>query len=158
MPDSNEWVAFEALKSRLEDITVANGFETTVALVDPVDRWPDVVREYPAILFSPADTERDDGELLRRIVHKIRIDLALLMETWEDGTRKMSNFVADVEKALTTRTDGALDSTLGGAVKDLHVMSDVRFQIDSEGGPRAAAVLRIELVARHVAGDPYTQA
>jgi hypothetical protein len=156
MPDSREWTATLALQTRLQDITAANGFETDVQVVELIDRFPDVVREYPAILFAPASSDRPDNEKLRRIDQRLRFDLALLLETWEDGPRKISNFIADVEKALTTDSSGNIDTTLGGATKDLHVRSDSRFQIDSEGGPRAAAVVRIEMVVRHRTGDPYT--
>lgn len=155
LSDSNEWSALEALRARLLQIQKSNGFRTDVALVELVDRFPDVIREYPAIMFAPVESDRRDRELLRRINQYIRIDLGLIMETWEDGTRKLSNFIADVEKALTTDANGILDTTLGGTVKDLHVQSDSRFQIDSEEGPRAAAVVRVELVARHQTGNPF---
>jgi hypothetical protein len=156
MPNSIEWGVLSGLKTRLETITTANGYETDVQVVDLIDRFADVSIEYPAVMFSPLRVRRPDDERLRRIDARMTVDLVLLLETFEDATRKIGNFVADVEKALTTDLSGNLDSTLGGLTKDIHVLSDSRYQIDSEGGPRAAALVQIEVVFRYGAGNPYS--
>jgi hypothetical protein len=160
MPNSREYQALDAMKTRLEGITTANGYETDVQLVQIFDEFPDQVREFPAILFKPLRTERPDNERLQRIDARIDVPLILLLETYEEGTRKLSNFVADVEKRLTSDpSTGALDTTLGGATKDLHVRSDERFQFEDDAGDRrAAALLEVQLVVRYAFGDPFTTA
>lgn len=157
MADSVEYLALVAMKARLAQITTANGFETDVAKVELVDSWPDQIREYPAIMFQPFGTQRPDDAALRRIFQSVDLDLAVVLETPDDATRKLSNAIADIEKALTTDASGNLDTTLGGTVNDLHVRGDERFQLDDGSDPRAIAVVRVELIVRHRAGDPYTQ-
>jgi len=160
MPDSREYAALLAMQTRLQGITVANGYETDVQLVQIYDEFPDHVAEFPAILFKPVRVERPDDERLNRVDARVSVPLVLLLETYEEGTRKIANFVADVERRLTSDpSTGAVDTTLGGATKDLHVRNDERFQLDEDGGSRrAAALVEVELVVRYALGNPYTTA
>lgn len=112
MSDSIRETILAALKTQLQTITVANGYNLTINRVDRIRSNPINHPQYPSINVWE---QRRDAEIDPKGYQKNTLDLVL--EVWseaggEDLSQKINQHIADVEKCVLDDPTLGLDSVI----------------------------------------------
>ena len=101
---SNRETVLDSIKTTLESITTANGFNVTVAEVRRGAHTPDSFNQFPALALLNVTREREDftGKQALATLH-LRIFGYVKVDAPGDYT-ELDKLLADVETALMSRT------------------------------------------------------
>lgn len=140
-----------ALKTKLETITVANGYTMDIGTVlRPASIYVPIPDDLQVVMRQPADRIAEDSATMYEH-HKQEFELFLMMRCGETDTVPIdtyaNRFHAAVRKALRA------DVSLGGVVVDLDV-GDLQ-QVESEESI-ATYMLSVVATYRHADTDPYS--
>lgn len=139
-----------ALEETLAGVTASNGFLTDVQGVHRFPDLPEHLATWPVIEVRRAECSKDDRAFANVTKATLRVELALVLGTWEQQELRMSRFIADVEKAL------AADCTLGGRADSLFMSRDERVQMSRDGSQVSVAFADLVVTFRYLKSDPYT--
>ena len=136
------------LETTLEGISVGADYYTTVAKVIRYEEWQDDLLEYPAIMITALSSDMNNQVSLGQISGSMKVELTLVLESWDNQTRDASRFIADVQKALV------VDVTRNSTAVDTRILEAERFMVIGDS-PRVGATMLVEITYRHQRGDPY---
>ena len=113
----------ENIKTELAKITVANGYNNTVALIDENLINPEDIAVFPALIVLDSDETKNDGS-----VDELRNEMMPLIvgylkpAVWSENKKEVRKLLADVEKCLCAdRYRGTLAiNTLPVSIKTDH--------------------------------------
>jgi len=149
--DSAEYKVLLALRSQLEAITVANGFNVDVQAVQLYDKFHDEIPVHPSIMIGTIDSSEDQRTWSDYNAITLRVLMSLSIETYADEHKEVGEFVADVKKKLFAE----IPMFLGGLSRWLRVDTVDRIHTDEDSG-RAGALMVLTIYFRHPIQDPYT--
>jgi hypothetical protein len=138
------------IKTTLETVTTANGYDNTIASVQRWDKRGNPLRQVPCIVVSAGQERKTPVPNPFFTCH-----LTVYLDVWvrQDATDALvtdsvlSSLLGDIEKAIVA------DYTRGGFAKDTVLHSSVPFE-SVEGQPHAGLIIEIEIVYQHKQGDP----
>lgn len=146
---SVEEMVTRALEDALRTVTTANGYYTNVGRVQRFEQFPSQMPYKAIAMVNPLGSrvsENSNGITVKTM----RVELYLAVKGWKDKDLRVSNFLADVEKALYA------DIYLGGLSEYLEVLDNERFLDDLTSRNFAGAVVAVDVRYRHTQFDPYT--
>ena len=138
------------IKTTLESVTTANGYDNTIASVQRWDKRGNPLRQVPCIVVSAGQEQKTPLPNPFFTCH-----LTVYLDVWvrQDAAdvvvtdSVLSSLLGDIEKAVMA------DYTRGGFAKDTVLHSSVPFE-SVEGQPHAGLIIEIEIVYQHKQGDP----
>lgn len=152
MPESAEYQALLALKTSLEGITTANGYETDVRYVLLHEEAAQSVPGFPAIELTNLGSTNDQSQWSNKNGVTMDVRLVLMLEQAGTGSEAaVGRFIADVFKRLmgdepqffgTTTTVARI-----GRVERIH---------SAEEHALSGAVMQVQLFFLHSMSDPFT--
>ena len=151
MPVSAEHQVVLALQSALEEITVANGYETEVHEVILYDKPLDDIPVSPSIMIATLGTTEDQTRFANKNEVSLRVLMRLSIEEYTQEHDDVGNFVSDVKKRIFS--EGSI--FLAGTCRLISFVSTERFHED-EYNPHAGADVVLSILFRHSLADPFT--
>lgn len=138
------------IKTTLEAITVANGYNNTILSVQRWDKRGNALRQVPCIVVSAGQEEK---QMSPNPYFTCR--LSVYLDVWirqdeADGQATdtvLSGILGDIEKALM------VNNTRGGYAIDTNIKSNVPFET-VEGQPHAGLTIELEILYQHTQSDP----
>ncbi len=138
------------IKTTLEAITIANGYDNTIASVQRWDKRGNPLRQVPCIVVNAGQEEK---QMSPNPYFTCR--LSVYLDVWirqeeADATATdviLSGILGDIEKALM------IDNTRGGFAIDTNIKSNVPFET-VEGQPHAGLTIELEVLYQHTQSDP----
>ena len=103
-----------AIISRLNGITIANGFNNDIGLVSRQLKGHEAVTPdlFPAAFVVNEDEKKVDGDV-DDLENSLQVQITCYVQDDEDTTNKLDLFLEDIEKAICPNTDRDLgDSSL----------------------------------------------
>ena len=138
------------IKSTLEGITPANGYENAIASVQRWDKRGNALRLVPCIVVSSGPEQKDPFPNPMFTCHlTVYLDVWVRQDSSDDqGTDSiLSSLLGDIEKAIMA------DHTRGGFAKNTVMRSNVPFE-SVEGQPHAGLIIEIEVLYQHQQTNP----
>lgn len=138
------------LKTALEDITLAHGYNNTIASVQRWNQRGAVFSAFPTIIINAGpEDKKPEPHPLATCSFKVYIDIWTNQP--EDGTKSsdeiLNSLLGDVEKALVA------DITRGGYAVDTNITGNLPFET-VQGQPQIGISIEIEIVYQHQISDP----
>ncbi len=140
------------IKTTLEGITEANGYNNDIASVQRWMQRGNILKSVPCIVISAGqEDKRPEPNPLMSCRITVYLELYLRQnETDQTPTDSLINsLLGDIEKALM------LDYTRGGNALDTNIRAIIPFETQ-EGQVNAGAVIEIEILYQHQQNDPET--
>ena len=138
------------LKTTLEAITIASGYNNTIASVQRWDSRGNNCVDVPCIVINSGQEEKRP-EPNPQATCKFTVYLDIWDRQDDDETRSsdqiISGLLADVGKALM------VDPTRGGNAEDTNILNNVPFET-VEGQPSFGIIVELEIVYKHKLTDP----
>jgi hypothetical protein len=141
-------------------ITVAKGFDNTIASVQRLNQAGVDLAVVPTILVKEGDCTVELGQSIAPSILR-RMELLAVVITRQDETASsldlrsggelVNSLVADVEKVIAT------NRTWDGLARQTDPPSYLEVEMDAET-PHLARAVRFEVVYEHIRSDPYQQA
>lgn len=138
------------IKTTIETVMVANGYDNTIPSVQRWDKRGNILRQVPCVIVSSGPEQKDQYPNPLFTCHlSVYLDLWIRQDT--DDARAtdtiLSSLLGDIEKALM------LDHTRGGYAKNTVMRNNVPFE-SVEGQPHAGLIIEIEIIYQHQQLDP----
>lgn len=158
--DSIQEQIVKKIVAAMERITVAKGFDNTIASVQRLNQDGVDLAVVPTILVSEGDCTPELSNCIFPSVQKrmaidatvaIRQDESTTSTDMRSGGEQLNSWMADMEKVVAT------NRTWDGLAKQTDPPSYLETQIDAET-PHLGRTLRFEVVFEHLRHDPYAQA
>lgn len=140
------------VKTTLEGITTANGYDTNVTWVSR-NRSDPRGDGHDRYILIRVDPENHDPEVTMGYSHRhLMLSLEVFITDMEDPTETLEYFAADIEKALM------VDHTRGALAIDTTIESvDIPYHDDeSDADITGLAVVTVDIHYRTLVEDPYT--
>ena len=155
MANSAEYQVLLALKAALEEITVANSYNTDVQLVELYEKFADQRPVFPCIAIAEIGTTEDQTRFGEKNEVTMTVVLSCAIETYTNEHELVGEFVADIKKRLFADLPTFLPSITGGGSRLITVERTERVH-STEEDPRAGADIFLSILFRHPIDDPYT--
>lgn len=138
------------IKSTLEQVTEANGYNNTIASVQRFMQNGNTFESIPCVVIAEApETKRPEPN--PNFTCLLTVDILIYTRQEESDTTAtgtiLNSLLADVEKALM------VDVTRGGYAHDTNITSNEPFDT-VPGQPDAGIILSIEIEYQHKQTDP----
>ncbi len=155
MPDSIRETIMKLVKTRLETITIANGYVNTVLSVQRFTQSGQIYASTPMVVIHEGDDVPTDGPLAGAVSLTSRtVDLALEVvirhnESTDSRSSEeiMNTLRTDIEKAVMT------DRTWSGYAVDTSALTYSPVFVE-EGQPDVSSFAEMRIAYRHRATDP----
>ena len=138
------------LKTTLEGVSQANGYNNDIASVQRWQQRGNVLRSVPCIVIS-AGQEDKKPEPNPLMTCRLSVYLELYIRQNETDLTPtdsiINSLLGDIEKALM------VDYTRSGNAKDTNIKSVIPFETQ-EGQVNAGAVIELEIIYQHQQTDP----
>jgi hypothetical protein len=138
------------LKTTLEGITIALGYNNTMASIQRWNQRGNSLALVPCIVVNSGQEEKKP-EPNPQATCKLAIYLDVWYRQDDDETRPsdqiISSLLADVEKAIM------VDPTRGGNAEDTNILNNTPFET-IDGQPSFGVVVELEIVYKHKLTDP----
>jgi len=150
MSDSIRESILKNLKTTMQGITVANGYNYTIA---SVQRWESKGNNYqavPCIVINSGPEDKEDGpepQTTCRFTVFIEATHRQDDDSTESSDSIMSKLLVDIEKALTA------DITRGNYAENTKILGNIPFEV-IEGQPAFGIIINLEIMYRHKNSDP----
>lgn len=138
------------IKTTLEGISIANGYNNDIAGVERWKQHGNSLREVPCIIINggPEDKEAGPNPLVScKFTAYLDIWIRQDKEDVNPTDSILNSLLGDVEKAMM------VDCTRGGDAKDTNILSNTPFET-VEGAPHAGLIVEVEIIYRHYQNDP----
>ncbi len=139
------------IKTTLEGISIANGYDNDIANVQRWMQGGNNLRQVPCIILSAG------SEIKTQEVHPVTTcKLDIIIDVWirhDEATDPrttdaiLNSFLGDVERAMMA------DIYRGGNAKNTIITGNMAFE-STEGQPYAGIILETEILYRHLATNP----
>jgi hypothetical protein len=150
MTTSRREYILQNIKTALEAITVAHGYNNTVASVQRWAQKGNILQSVPAIIINSGQEEKRQ-EPNPQVTCKFTVYLDVWTRQDDTDTtpsdQVVSGLLLDVEKALMA------DYTRGGYAGDTRVMNNVPFET-VDGMPSFGVQIEVEIIYKHLLTDP----
>ena len=138
------------IKTTLEGITIANGYNNTIASVQRWDKRGNALRQVPCLVVNAGQEEKQmspNPNFTCRL--SVYIDLWIRQDEADAQATDtvLSGILGDIEKALM------VNNTRGGYAIDTSIKSNVPFET-VEGQPHAGLTIELEILYQHKQSDP----
>lgn len=140
----------ENIRTTLTGITIANGYENTLA---SVQRWRQDGNQTAEIPFAIVKSLPENKTVGPNPMVTCRLTVWVLVATRQDedavGSTEtvLNSLTTDVEKALM------VDVTRGGQARDTNILGIEPFD-EVEGQPAAGVIIELEVNYQHLQTDP----
>ncbi len=154
MSDSVRESILKNIKTTLDGITVANGYNNNVASVQRWKKQGNSLRQVPCVIVNAGPEEK---ELVPNPLFTCRLSVYLDVWVTQDDTDTtdtdtlLNSLLGDVEKVLM------VDYTRGGYARDTTIKGNAPFET-IEGEPFAGITIEVEILYRHQQTDPSISA
>jgi len=150
MTTSRREYILQNIKTTLETITTAHGYNNTITSVQRWSQKGNNLQSIPAIIINSGQ-EAKQQEPNPQATCKFTIYLDVWTRQDDTDTtpsdQVVSGLIADVEKAMM------VDYTRGGYAEDTHIMNNVPFET-VEGMPSFGVQIEVEITYKHLLTDP----
>lgn len=150
MSESIRELILKNLKTTMQGITVANGYNYTIA---SVQRWESKGNNYavvPCIVINSGPEDKEEGpepQMTCKFTVFIEATYRQDDDSSESSDSIMSKLLADIEKALT------VDITRGNYAENTKILGNIPFETIG-GQPTFGIIVNIEILYRHKNTDP----
>lgn len=143
------------IKTTLETITVANGYNKTIASVQRWKQSGNALKTVPCIIIGAGHEEYEDRPgFITSCKFSVMLDLWIRHNETVDNmsTDALLNiYLGDIKKALM------VDHHRGGYAAATRIQTTVAFEGFEEGAPNAGLIVGVEIEYRHKTTDPTQQ-
>lgn len=150
MSESIRELILKNLKTTMQGITVANGYNYTIA---SVQRWESKGNNYaavPCIVINSGPEDKEEGPDPQTTC-KFTVFIEATYRQDDDSTENsdsiISKLLADIEKALT------VDITRGNNAENTKILGNILFET-TEGERSFGVIINLEILYRHKNTDP----
>ena len=145
----------DGIETWLGGIAAGALFYTTIEHTSQSADFEEDLPGYPALQLGSISQDENDVESQKHVEVDLSLRVWLHLRQWEDKTRDVERFIADVQRRVRTDASGDPDHTLGGTVRDAHITKVVRWEYRGDR-PVAGAYLDLQVEFRYLREDPFT--
>jgi hypothetical protein len=142
------------IKTTLDGVKIANGYENTLASVQRWKRSGNILNNMPCVIVNAGIEFKEAGPNPQKTC-TFMVHLEIWHRQDEEGTSDtdtlLNSLLLDVEKSLM------VDATRGGYAVDTKVGSIVPFET-LDGKPDFGAFVELEIIYQHAFDDPAAYA
>ncbi len=140
----------ENIKTTLQEITIANGYNNTLVSVERWKQRGNNIRLVPCVVVN-AGPEEKQPRPNPQVTSKLSVFLDVYMRQDDTDTTNsdtvINSLALDIEKALM------IDYTRGGYAEETNIINIVPFE-SLEGQPIFGIIFELEIIYKHLLTDP----
>ncbi len=136
------------VKTTLEGISIANGYNNDIASIQRWKQKGNLLRQVPCIIINAGLEDKKPGpDPLVTCKLTVSLDLWIRDDSDNPTDTILNSLFGDIEKAL------AVDYTRGVSATDTNILSSTPFET-VEGAPHAGLMIEVEVHYRHQRTNP----